>query len=170
MNRHVFHLSAAASSPLYHFIASPRIRLAILCINFLAILLFSLGVGLGKKYIPLDNIWDTSLDNFFPEVLALGVMFMPFVWLVFLLNWHLLKRPLIHPGYYVGFDLYIALSILTALGTVINLSAPVLHIDRSPCAYSSESGAGPTYSSCMQHITSIQNLDIVAYALGYLVA
>ncbi|KAL8907678.1 MAG: hypothetical protein Q9207_001246 [Kuettlingeria erythrocarpa] len=168
MTRHVFRLSAAASSPLYKLISSTRIRLAILCINFPAIFLFSLGVGLGKKYVPLDNVWDTSTDNSFPEVLALGVMFMPFVWLVFLLNWHLLKKTLIHPGYYVGFDLYIALSLFTALGTVINLSAPVSH--GSPCAHSGDLGGGPTYSSCMQHITSIRILDIVAYALGYLVA
>lgn len=54
-----------------------------------------------------------GIDNDFCEELALGMMFLPFVWIAFPLLWHVLERPKIHPGYYIGFDLYLGLSHLT---------------------------------------------------------
>ncbi|KAL8921116.1 MAG: hypothetical protein Q9208_005869 [Pyrenodesmia sp. 3 TL-2023] len=171
MTKDAFHLSSIASSPLYNFIASPRVRLALLCGNNLDILLFSVGLGLTRKHIPYDSdYFDFGLYNSFPETLAVGLMFMPFAWLVFLLVWHQSKRSAIHPGYYVGFDLDIAVSIIIALTMTMPFSAIFLQDDRESCRHRSQPGEVPSYSDCMQHVRSIENLNTVAYGVAFLVA
>ncbi|KAL8660139.1 MAG: hypothetical protein Q9226_000045 [Calogaya cf. arnoldii] len=133
MAKHTFHLTSHASSPLYQFISSPILRIIQLCLTLVAILFFSIGVGLSSKYVKPHAYWDLGLHNDFVGKLALGLMFLPFVWLVFLLIWHLLKKPKIHPGYYIGFDLYIGLSLLTSMLVLFIFSAYILDSGEQVC-------------------------------------
>ncbi|KAI4104165.1 MAG: hypothetical protein L6R37_003426 [Teloschistes peruensis] len=99
MAKHTFHLTPHASSPLYIFISSSRFRLSMFILTVLDIVLFSIGIGLGAKYIEDRPYADLDIRTHFCEELALGIMFLPFTWLLFLLVWDALKKPKLHPVY-----------------------------------------------------------------------
>ena len=137
MARHAFHLTPHASGPLYQFISSPTLRIIQLCLILFAIFFFSVGLGLASKSIPPAPYWDLGVNNDFCDKLALGVAFLPVLWLGFLLLWHVLRKPKIHPGYYISFDLYLGLSYLSAMPVLFIFSAYFLAADQvcssSPC-------------------------------------
>ena len=126
MARQTFHLGPHASSPLYNFISSAIVRAALIFLTLLDIILFSIGVGFAQKYISLDlGYMDMGVSNHFFEQFALGWMFFPLAWLVFLVLWHLLKQPKIHPGYYIGLDLFVGISTITSLAVAAAFSGPL---------------------------------------------
>ncbi|KAL8773918.1 MAG: hypothetical protein Q9209_001348 [Squamulea sp. 1 TL-2023] len=168
MARHTFHLTPHASTRLYQFVSSPTPRVIQLCLTLFAIFFFSIGVGLADKYIKPTPYWDLGSTNDFAEKLALGMTFLPFGWLVFLLTWHVFKKPKLHPGYYIGFGLYIALSILIVMPFMLVFSSPVMDSPSNVCE-----GWGywnrvnePALANCMQHVPAIRGIDITAYAFA----
>ncbi|KAL8944951.1 MAG: hypothetical protein Q9216_000112 [Gyalolechia sp. 2 TL-2023] len=166
MAKHTFHLSPLASQPLYNFLSSPFIRLALLSLNLLTILFFSIGVGLALEYIPYQaDFLDLGTGNHLSEQIALGMVFVPFAWLIFLLLWHKLKKPKLHPGYYIGFDFFAALSTMAGLPLLLPFSMVVWQSNEEACDYSYHEPP-PGFDACMQHVPSIMILDILGYALG----
>ncbi|KAL8850187.1 MAG: hypothetical protein Q9221_004873 [Calogaya cf. arnoldii] len=163
MVKHTFHLTSHASSPLYQFISSPIPRTIQLCLTLLAILFFSIGVGLSSKYVRSYPYWDLGFNNDYAGKLALGLMFLPFVWLGFLLIWHLLKKPKIHPGYYIGFDLYIGLSLLTSMLVLFIFSAYILDSGQQVCD-------GWRHGLCEQYVPVIKGVFITAFAFAWIVS
>ncbi|KAL8769608.1 MAG: hypothetical protein Q9209_004405 [Squamulea sp. 1 TL-2023] len=173
MTKRTFHLTPHASSRLYRFISSPTFRLIHLSFTLLAIFFFSIGVGLAHKYIEADSYWDLGLTNDFPEKVSLGLMFLSFVWLVFSLFWRVLKKPKLHPGYYVGFDLYIGLSLVSALATLFAYSEVVFGYDFDICDHSwyiyGMHDDVSAEARCTRHLPAIRGIDITAYSFGFLV-
>ncbi|KAI4285710.1 MAG: hypothetical protein L6R38_000448 [Xanthoria sp. 2 TBL-2021] len=167
MAKHTFHLTPHASSRLYQFISSPILRLIQFCLTLLAILFFSIGVGLASKYVKPYPYWDLGIHNDFCEKLALGMMFLPFVWIAFLLVWYVLKKPEIHPGYYIGFDLYVGLSHLILILVLFMFSAYILDSANQVCAGSSHR---KEVEVCDQHVPLIKLVYITAYAFAWIVA
>ena len=149
MAKHTFHLTPHASSRLYQFVSSPTLRIIQLCLILLAIFFFSVGNGLASKYILPSPYWDLGIDNDFCDKVALGVAFLPVLWIGFLLLWHVLRKPKIHPGYYIGFDLYLGLSYLTAMAVLFVFSAYFLAADQV-CSS----------SSCQGHVSAIKGLFV----------
>lgn len=167
MAKHTFHLTPHASSPLYIFISSPRFRLSMLILTVLDIILFSIGVGLASKYIEDRSYGDLGISTHVCEELALGMMFLPFTWLLFLLVWDALKKPKLHPGYYIGFDCFIALSTTTAVVVAMVFSAVV----NAGGLGSDTCGQNKYHRTlaerrCLQHLKPLRNLDILAYAVA----
>ncbi|KAL8693095.1 MAG: hypothetical protein Q9218_002019 [Villophora microphyllina] len=168
MTKHTFHLTPHASSPLYNLISSQRFRLSILILTVLDIILFSIGVGLGAKWVVEDpGYLDLAIGTHFCEKLALGMMFLPFTWLLFLLVWDLLNKPKLHPGYYIGFDCYVAVSTITSLTVLMVFSAVVAAGDGGSAACGENSyRLSSEERTCMKHLKPLKNLDILAYALA----
>ncbi|KAL8789631.1 MAG: hypothetical protein Q9213_001067 [Squamulea squamosa] len=133
MAQYAFHLTPHASTSLYQFVSSPTLRAIQLCLTLISIFFFSIGVGLADQYIKYTPYWDLGITNDFAEKLALGMMFLPFAWIVFLLTWHVFKKPKLHPGYYIGFDLYIALSTLTVMPLMLVYSSPIMDSPSNVC-------------------------------------
>ncbi|CAL8579483.1 hypothetical protein XPA_005227 [Xanthoria parietina] len=167
MAKHTFHLTPHAAGRLFQFISSPIIRLIQLCFTLLAILFFSVGVGLASRYVRPCPYGDLGIDNDFCEKLALGMMFLSFVWIAFLLLWHVLERAKIHPGYYIGFDLYLGLSHLTLISVLFVFSAYILGSADQVCAGSSDREESET---CDQHVPLIKRVYITAYAFAWIVS
>ena len=167
MANHTFHLTRHANSPLYEIISSPFFRLLHLALICLSILLFGAGIGLASKYVPVDpGFLDLGISSDFAEKLAMGILFMSLIWSIFLLAWHLAKRPKIHPGYYIGFDFYVFVSMVVALSMAIALSATVEY-DLSICDPTS-SRDHQSRPACEDHVEQIKGLDITAYILAFL--
>ncbi|KAL9581633.1 MAG: hypothetical protein Q9212_003782 [Teloschistes hypoglaucus] len=167
MAKHTFHLTPHASSPLYIFISSPRFRLSMFVLTVLDIIVFSIGIGLASKYIEDRPYADLGISTHFCEELALGMMFLPFTWLLFLLVWDALKKPKLHPGYYIGFDCYIALSTTTAVVVAMVFSAVVTAggLGSDTCGQNKYHRT-PGEQRCLQHLKPLRNLDILAYAVA----
>ncbi|KAL8912669.1 MAG: hypothetical protein Q9171_002394 [Xanthocarpia ochracea] len=171
MTKHAFHLTRHASSHLYQFVSSPNLRLIQFCLTLVAIFFFSIGVGLAKKYVKPYSYWDLGTKNDFCEKVALGFMFVPFPWLAFLLVWHVLKKPKIHPGYYIGFDLYLGLSVLAAMLVLFNFSAYVLGTPSSVCdgwRYRKDPNL-PALERCIRHAPAIRGIYCTAYVFAWIV-
>ncbi|KAL8679964.1 MAG: hypothetical protein Q9186_003780 [Xanthomendoza sp. 1 TL-2023] len=153
MTKRTFHLTPLASTPLYRFISSPGLRLIQLFLSLLAILFFSIGVALAKKYIRPQFYGDLGLKCDFCEKFALAWMFLHVIWLVFLLVWYVLKKPKLHPGYYIGIDLYLGITTAMAMGWLIFFSALVngayWGFDDTKCKEPKQ------WERCAKHLTSI---------------
>lgn len=167
MDKHTFHLTPHASSPLYNFVSSSRFRLSMLLLTLIDIVLFSIGVGLGAKWIEDEPYADLGISTHFCEELALGMMFLPFFWLLFLLVWNALGKPKLHPGYYIGFDFYIGVSTVTAVVVAMVFSSVVYatSLGSDTCGQDSHHPS-PAEQRCMQHLKPLRNLDILAYAVA----
>ena len=168
-----FHESPLASRPLYNFISSPLLRLTLFLLTLVDIVLFSIGVGLAAEYlVRRRGYWDQSIDNYFLERAALGTMFIPFAWLAYLLGHLLMKKPKLHPGFYIGFDLYVALSIAAALSVAVWLSAPLFHEDEhQACPGWPDGRFTSQYAACAEHLLPlIKRLDWAAYILGFVIS
>ncbi|KAL8957433.1 MAG: hypothetical protein Q9193_005293 [Seirophora villosa] len=167
MIKQSFHLSPEASSPLYNLISSPLVHFIFLVLSLVSVLLFSITVGYAARHIPTRTGWyDLSEDNHFYEELALAFSFLPFVWLAFLLLWHrVLKRPKIHPGYYIGFDLTIALALIGTYAMTTTLSPALFQRAADICGYPAR---GPDYDACKRHKAVLFGLAITAYVFGYI--
>ncbi|KAL8632747.1 hypothetical protein Q9189_001452 [Teloschistes chrysophthalmus] len=138
-----------------------------LILTVLDIILFSIGVGLASKYIEDRSYGDLGISTHVCEELALGMMFLPFTWLLFLLVWDALKKPKLHPGYYIGFDCFIALSTTTAVVVAMVFSAVV----NAGGLGSDTCGQNKYHRTlaerrCLQHLKPLRNLDILAYAVA----
>ena len=168
MTGHTFHLGPHACSPLYNFITSSIVRVTFIFLTLLDIILFSIGVGLARRYISPDvGHMDMGISSHFFEQFALGWMFFPLAWLMFLIFWQQLKKPKIHPGYYIGLDLFVGTSTITSLTFSVVYSGPL----QGPYGcFLSDEPASPSDIACTKHQASIKNLDIAAYALGLLVS
>ncbi|KAL8652489.1 MAG: hypothetical protein Q9210_002650 [Variospora velana] len=164
-----FHLSPQASSPLYNLISSPLVHYTLLTLSLLSILLFSITVGYAEKHIPSrEGYYDLAHDNHFYEELALGFSFLPFVWLTWLLVWHqVLKKPKIHPGKYVGYDLIVAIPLIAAYAMTTFLSPALFESSNSVCISPPN---GPEYDGCELHKTVLFRLAITAYVFAYIMA
>ncbi|KAL8777841.1 MAG: hypothetical protein Q9213_007685 [Squamulea squamosa] len=173
MTKPTFHLTPHASSRLYRFISSPTLRLIHLSFTLFAIFFFSIGVGLAHKYIEADSYWDLGFTNDLPEKVSLGLMFLSLIWVVFPLVWHSLKKPPIHPGYYIGFDLYVGLSLLSALATLFVYSEVIFGYEFDVCDHPAYTYGIPddalAEARCSQHLPAIRGIDITAYSFGLLV-
>ena len=168
MARHTFHLGPHACTPLYNVVSSSLVRVTLILLTLLDIVLFSIGVGLAQKYIEPDvGYMDMGVSNHFFEQFALGWMFFPLSWLVFLVIWQILKKPKIHPGYYIGLDLFVGLSTITSLAVAAAFSAPLQGPDG--CIDYSEPNS-LSEITCANHQASIKGLDIAAYTLGFFVS
>lgn len=128
-------------------------------------LFFSVGVGLASRYVRSYSYGDLGIDNDFCEKLALGMMFLHFVWIAILLLCHVLERPKIHTGYYIGFDLYLGLSQLTLISVLFVFSAYILGSADQVCAGSSDRKKSET---CDQHVPFIRRVYITAYAFAWI--
>ncbi|KAI4242666.1 MAG: hypothetical protein L6R40_003887 [Gallowayella cf. fulva] len=165
MTKHTFHLTPHASTRLYHIISSPLLRLVQLSLTLLSILFFSIGAGLADKYIGAAPYADLGLYSDFCEKFSLGWVFLHVIWLVFLLVWHGLNKPKLHPGYYIGIDLYLGISTLAAMATMFAFSAFT-----SPEWGGGEDDCQEPSDSCTKHWTSIRGVDNAAYAFAFPVA
>ncbi|KAL8817133.1 MAG: hypothetical protein Q9223_003978 [Gallowayella weberi] len=166
MTKYTFHLTPHASTPLYRFISSPILRLIQLFLTLLAILFFSVGDGLAEKYIGTQYYGDLGVTSDFCEKFALGWMSLHIIWLVFLLLWYVMKKPKLHPGYYIGIDLYLGISAATAMAVMVAFSYIVdgtgWGFDNTDCKEPPE--------WCARHFTAIRGVDTAAYAFACLVA
>ncbi|KAI4251039.1 MAG: hypothetical protein LQ352_005100 [Teloschistes flavicans] len=138
-----------------------------LLLTLIDIVLFSIGVGLGAKWIEDEPYADLGISTHFCEELALGMMFLPFFWLLFLLVWNALGKPKLHPGYYIGFDFYIGVSTVTAVVVAMVFSSVVYatSLGSDTCGQDSHHPS-PAEQRCMQHLKPLRNLDILAYAVA----
>ncbi|KAL8950665.1 MAG: hypothetical protein Q9222_003302 [Ikaeria aurantiellina] len=156
------YLSSYVSAPPSDTISSQVFHLVHVSLTVLAILLFSIGVGITTKYGPPGSGYCTQL--------ALGILFFPITWTFFCAVSHVSKTPRLRPRYNVAYDLYIGESVLTGIIIATRLSTVVSGYHEDVTCDGSKNLVAPGASGlCIPQAPPIMHLDMLAFKVAFII-